>query len=222
MNILYVASGPFQTSKGEKMKIMHVPSILFQLSITRITQAFLVFFLAQLVFVLPAQTAPLGNSREVQTLLARAQAALDAGHITNPPKDNLVTFVDRVFRLSPGNSGAYTLLYSALDSLEKAEQSTLSSINSMNRTKRLHEAEGYLETANLLIARYRLTPEVQYRMSRQLQAVQTGSIPGYSRVAAPPAARNTRVGSGKNSGSIPSLAPRLAMSWNYLRVIGRF
>ena len=176
----------------------------------------LLFVFSQSALAVSSQAAD-----NIGHLLQQAENAMQTGHIVRPEHIAMVRYIDQVFADDPGNPQAYRLLYTALDELYANLQNSLGTINSMNRTRRLQEADSYRQQAYYLINRYQLDPKAGYRMDRLLAVVQPQN--NRSQSVAGKGNYDNRTPWGQNNRRT-DFVPRdkIAWSWNHLRVIGVF
>ncbi len=179
--------------------------------------------MAMLLFVF-SQSAPAVSSQAADNighLLQQAANATQTGHIVRPEHTAMVRYIDQVFADDPGNPQAYRLLYTALDELYTNLQAGLATINSMNRTRRLQEADSHRQQAHYLINRYQLDPKAGYRMDRLLAVVQPQN--NRSQSVAGKENYDDQAPQGPNNRRTDFIqGGEVTWSWNHLRVIGVF
>lgn len=184
----------------------------------------LAMLMAGLIFIFfqPIQAVSSQKTADnIGSLLKQAANAIRTGHIVKPEHTALVHYIDQVFADDPGNPQAYRLLYTALDELYANLQASLGTINSLNRMRRLQEADSYRQQAYYLINRFQLDPKAGYRMDRLLAVVQPQNNRSQS------VARKENHGGRSPWGQTNrpgNFVPRdkIAWSWDHLRVIGVF
>jgi hypothetical protein len=112
--------------------------------------------------------SPLGKSGELSTYLENAQHALSIDHLTTPPDDNAVAYIEQALSIAPNNAQANDLLQRVIKRYEElVDEYVIRASKLLNRNPQ-QLARTYRDRAHGVITKHGLDDAELQRMDRML------------------------------------------------------